>query len=90
MPKATEGGASNAWAWTCADCGSAWAPGAPACPECRSTAPVVPDAAPEEAPVEAAAPVDEVEGGEPEVAAEPPPAPAAPLPPPRVPPRLSA
>ena len=22
--------------WTCRDCGSAWAPGAPCCPACRS------------------------------------------------------
>jgi hypothetical protein len=24
--------------WTCKDCGGKWAPGAPACPRCRSTA----------------------------------------------------
>lgn len=38
MPKATEGGASNAWdVLTCAECGAQVAAGAPRCPECPST-----------------------------------------------------
>ena len=41
MPKATEGGASNAWETagivTCANCGARYAEGAPRCPECPSS-----------------------------------------------------
>lgn len=80
MPKATEGGASNAQ--LCSVCGAQVAPGAPRCPECPSTEFLPPE--PDLHGFGDENPEDDVPPGTPEDVPE---LPAAP---PRVPPRRDA